>query len=59
MSFDEFKAQEKKQMQGGEAHNMHLEKVFELADAKILNAFKTKQELNVAVDALMKEWGWL
>ena len=56
--FGEFKAQEEKQMQGGEAHNMHLAKVFEMADAKIVNAFETKNELKKAVDVLLNQWGW-
>lgn len=57
--FEEFRMQEEKQMKGGDVHNMHLAKVFEFADAKIVNTFSSTTELKAAVDAELKKWSWL
>lgn len=58
MSFDEFKSQEDKQLKGGDVHNMHLAKVFEMSDARILNSFSSTEELKSSVNDVLKKWGW-
>ncbi|MBI4142103.1 hypothetical protein HY484_04210 [Candidatus Woesearchaeota archaeon] len=59
MSFDEFKSQEDKQLKGGDVHNMHLEKVFEMSDARIFNEFSSLEELRVVVNDVLNGFGWL
>lgn len=57
--FDEFKRQEDLQLSGAEEHSQQLGKVFEFADAKIINDFSSVDDLKIAVDKVLKNWGWL
>jgi len=58
MSFDEFKAQESAQLNGVDEFSQQLGKVFGFADAKLINDFKSLEELKASVFGLFKNWGW-
>ena len=58
MSFGEFKAQEDAQLKGTAEYSQQLGRVFELADFKLINDFKSLDELKVAVFGVLKGWGW-
>ena len=59
MSFEDFKAQEDKQLDGTDKYSQQLGKVFEFADARLTTNFQTLDELRSAVDTILKGWGWL
>lgn len=57
LPFEQFKAQEDNQLKGSDEYSQQLGKVFEFADAKIINDFESLDDLKSAVTAVLKGWG--